>query len=99
MKEIKTEPRDYQKSIFETAKNKNTLVVLPTGLGKTLIALMLAVHRLKEHPGSKVLVAAPTRPLVEQHMKSFAKELPGLFADLQIFTGSVEPKKRTELFE
>jgi len=33
-------PRDYQKKIFETCLNKNCLVVLPTGLGKTLIALM-----------------------------------------------------------
>ena len=33
MKEIAIEPREYQKKIFETAKEKNTLVVLPTGLG------------------------------------------------------------------
>ena len=45
MEEIKLAPRDYQKEIFETAKGANTLVVLPTGLGKTLIAMMLSVHR------------------------------------------------------
>ena len=34
MKEIKTEPREYQRKIYETASRANTLVVLPTGLGK-----------------------------------------------------------------
>ena len=32
-------PREYQSNIFETCKKRNCLVVLPTGLGKTLIAL------------------------------------------------------------
>lgn len=96
---INLTPRDYQKLIFETAKDKNTLVVLPTGLGKTLIALMLAVERKTKHPLSKVLVLAPTRPLVEQHFNSFKKNLPELFADLQIFTGSVEAKQRKKIFQ
>ena len=43
---VSLQPREYQKNIFETAKDKNTLVVLPTGVGKTLIALMLAVDRI-----------------------------------------------------
>ena len=30
-------PRLYQETILATAVNKNTLVVLPTGLGKTNI--------------------------------------------------------------
>ena len=48
-------PRDYQKSIFEEIKDKNSLVVLPTGLGKTLIALMLSIHRFKQFPTEKIL--------------------------------------------
>src|SRR3989344_238499 len=92
-------PRDYQKSIFETAKDNNTLVVLPTGIGKTLIALMLSVERLKKHPTSKILFLAPTRPLVEQHFEYFKKHLPELFAELHLFTGSVNAKKRKELWQ
>lgn len=99
MEEISLTPRDYQNNIFETAKNNNTLVVLPTGVGKTLIALMLSVHRLKEHPLKKILILAPTKPLVEQHLESFKKNLPELFADLQLFTGSVLPKQRQKLFQ
>ncbi|HVY01269.1 MAG TPA: DEAD/DEAH box helicase [Candidatus Nanoarchaeia archaeon] len=84
---LKVQARDYQKKIYETALYHNTLVVLPTGLGKTLIALMLSVKRLQEHPGKKVLLVAPTKPLVEQHAKSFKAEIPELFADVQVLTG------------
>lgn len=48
-------PRKYQQEIFETCKDKNCLVVLPTGIGKTLIALMLAVERMEKHPQEKIL--------------------------------------------
>ncbi len=96
---ISLSPREYQKTIFETAKNNNTLVVLPTGLGKTLIALLLSIERLKKHPGSKILFLAPTRPLVEQHYQTFKSLLPELFADLQLFTGSVPAQKREKIFQ
>ena len=92
-------PRDYQKNIFETAKNKNTLVVLPTGLGKTLIALMLSIERKTLFPESKILFLAPTKPLVEQHFETFRSQLPDLFADLQLFTGSVSAEKRKKIWQ
>ena len=94
MNPIKISPRDYQSNIFETAKQANTLVVLPTGVGKTLISLMLAVERLKKHPGQKILMLAPTKPLVEQHFETFKQNLPELFADVQLFTGSIQAPKR-----
>ena len=92
-------PRAYQESIFQTAKDFNTLVVLPTGLGKTLISLMLSIHRMKQFPAKKILMLAPTRPLVEQHFQTFKKGLPELYADIQIFTGSVEAQKRKKIFQ
>ncbi|MCH7567855.1 MAG: DEAD/DEAH box helicase [Nanoarchaeota archaeon] len=96
---LNIKPRDYQKAIFETAKDKNTLVVLPTGIGKTLIALLLTIERLKKYPGSKILILAPTKPLVEQHFQSFKEQLPELFADLQLFTGAVPPKQRQKIWQ
>ncbi|MFX1298794.1 MAG: DEAD/DEAH box helicase, partial [Promethearchaeota archaeon] len=63
--------RDYQENIFINCLNKNSLVVIPTGLGKTIIALMLTVQRLTEKYDSRVVFLAPTKPLVEQHFKSF----------------------------
>lgn len=92
-------PRKYQKAIFETAKDSNTLVVLPTGIGKTLIALLLVIERQKTHPGKKAIFLAPTRPLVEQHFNTFKSHLPELFADLQLFTGSTHAKKRKKIFQ
>lgn len=92
-------PRKYQQDIFETCKEKNCLVVLPTGIGKTLIALMLSIYTQKKYPGSKTLFLAPTRPLAEQHLNYFKKHLPELFAELTLFTGKTIAKKRKELWE
>jgi ERCC4-related helicase len=97
LKEIK--PREYQKRIFETCKEKNCLVVLPTGLGKTLIALMLAVERLNKFPEEKIVFLSPTKPLAEQHINYFKKNLPELFADMQLFTGLVKAQKRKEIWQ
>ena len=96
---LSIEPREYQSNIIETCKNNNTLVVLPTGLGKTLIALFLAINRKETFPLSKVLILAPTRPLIEQHFEYFQKYLPELWADIQLFTGSVPAEERKKIFQ
>lgn len=92
-------PRKYQEEIYKTCIDKNCLVVLPTGIGKTLIALMLAVNRQKAFPATKSLFLAPTRPLAEQHLQYFKKYLPELFAELTLFTGKVSASKRKQLWQ
>jgi len=92
-------PRKYQSEIYENCRDKNCLVVLPTGIGKTLIALMLCINRQKAVPGSKCLFLAPTRPLAEQHLAYFKKHLPELFAHLEPFTGKINSDKRKKLWE
>ena len=92
-------PREYQEKITQTCLEKNCLVVLPTGMGKTLIALMVAIKRLEKFPLSKILILAPTKPLAEQHLESFKKNLPELYVDIQLFTGSVNAKKRKEIWK
>src|SRR5512137_854746 len=92
-------PRKYQQDIYENCKDKNCLVVLPTGIGKTLIALMLAINRQKTFPASKVLFLAPTRPLAQQHLEYFKKHLPELFADLQLFTGKINATNRRKIWQ
>jgi len=67
------EVREYQLNIANTALKGNTLVVLPTGTGKTIIAVIVAANRLMKFPESKVLMLAPTRPLVLQHTETFRK--------------------------
>ncbi|MEM0465417.1 MAG: DEAD/DEAH box helicase [Candidatus Pacearchaeota archaeon] len=95
----KIKPRKYQEDIYNTCVEKNCLIILPTGIGKTLIALMLTIQRQKKYPKTKVLFLAPTRPLAEQHLKYFTKHLPELFAEMTLFTGKTIAKKRKELWE
>ncbi len=92
-------PRLYQETILATAVNKNTLVVLPTGLGKTFIAMMLAKNRLDNYPKSKVLFLSPTRPLVQQHHETFKEHYPIGEEKIAVFTGHVKPEKRKELWK
>jgi len=92
-------PRDYQQKIFETCIEKNCLVVLPTGLGKTLIALMVTIQRMKDCPGERVVFLAPTKPLAEQHLTSYKKYLPELFAEMQLFTGAINAEKRKKIWQ
>lgn len=93
------EPREYQQRIFESCKDKNCLVVLPTGVGKTLIALMLSIYTQKQFPATKTLFLAPTRPLAEQHLAYFEKHLPELFAEMALFTGKTSAEKRKKIWE
>ncbi|MBI4438310.1 DEAD/DEAH box helicase [Candidatus Woesearchaeota archaeon] len=93
------EPRLYQEAIFSTCAAKNTLVVLPTGLGKTNIFLMVAGHRLSQYPGSKVLLVGPTRPLIEQYCEVFRRHLDIPEGSMCVLTGMVPPVKRAALWE
>jgi len=88
-------PRLYQETILATAVAANTLVVLPTGMGKTGLALLMAASRLKQFPDSHILILAPTKPLCEQHLETFKRHLD---VDVVLFTGNVSPQKRKEMW-
>jgi len=98
------EERRYQLSIALRALDANTMVVLPTGLGKTAVALIVAASRLYSHPG-RVLMLAPTKPLVEQHLRFFKKFLLSRDgsepqeSDLVMFTGETSPEERARAWE
>ncbi|MBW2996059.1 DEAD/DEAH box helicase [Candidatus Woesearchaeota archaeon] len=92
-------PRLYQETILATAVKQNTLVVLPTGMGKTAISMLLAAQRFKQYPNSKVLILAPTRPLVEQHIETFKQYLDLPEEQFAVFTGMIKPEKRQELWK
>lgn len=91
--------RKYQQSIADSAVGSNTLVVLPTGLGKTTVALLVAIERLTKHPKSKVIVLAPTKPLVLQHLEFFKKHYPGSNIVITPLTGEIPPVSRTASFQ
>ncbi len=91
-------PREYQQRIAEAASQANTLVVLPTGLGKTLIALLVAKIRLDKFPQGKVVVLAPTKPLVLQHYNSFKEILSLQQKEIALLTGENPPEERGYLW-
>ncbi len=93
------ESREYQQNISNTSSQKNTLVILPTALGKTIIALLTAVKRLDVYPWAKILFMAPTRPLVLQHYKTFSEFLIYDENKVSAITGKNVPRERTMLWE
>ncbi len=92
------EQRLYQLNLAGTALSASSLVVLPTGLGKTIIALLVIVSRL-EKIGGKVLILSPTKPLVEQHASFLKKALLLPEEEILTFTGSLPPAKREEMWK
>lgn len=88
------EARAYQDRILKTALRGNTLVVLPTGTGKTAIAALVAAHRFEKFPDAKVLMVAPTKPLARQHRDSFEKFMKIGQDELRVVTGAIKPEER-----
>jgi len=97
LRKDKIESRAYQEVIAASASDRNTLVVLPTGLGKTIIAVMVASIKLGDD--SKILMLAPTKPLVEQHYETFKEFLDVPEDEMKVMTGEIRPEKRYELWE
>jgi len=97
IRENTIERRSYQIAITATALMNNTLVVLPTGLGKTVIALLVIASRLHNKDG-KALVLAPTKPLVEQHAEFFRRTLKIPPNQIVALSGEIPPDKRVQLW-
>ncbi len=92
------EERRYQIDIFEEIKDKNSLVVLPTGLGKTIIAVYLTCDVLEKK--EKVVMMAPSRPLCSQH-RDLLLEITALEdEDVVLVTGELyTPKEREDIWD
>jgi len=63
-----------------------------------MIAIMVASEVLQRFPTSKVMVLAPTRPLVIQHFQTFKKHLHLPEESFVVLTGTVEPGSRELLW-
>ncbi|RCV37375.1 hypothetical protein SETIT_8G057700v2, partial [Setaria italica] len=62
--------REYQKHMVEKSLFTNTLIALPTGLGKTFIAAVVMYNYYRWFPEGKIIFAAPSRPLVAQQIEA-----------------------------
>ena len=87
--------RGYQRSMAQSCLGTSTLLVLPTGLGKTVVALRVAAEVLHER-GGKVLFLAPTKPLVVQIASYLRDHLVGMTVD--IMTGENRPEQRKAIW-
>ncbi|KAL7754370.1 3'-5' DNA helicase [Sorochytrium milnesiophthora] len=80
--------RDYQFNITQRALFLNTLVSLPTGLGKTLIAAVVMFNFYRWFPEGKIIFMAPTRPLVTQQIEACYKIVGIPSSDTAMFIGT-----------
>ena len=85
------EARAYQANISKACLEQSTLVVLPTGMGKTVIATLVIADVLQKR-GGKALFLAPTKPLVEQHANTMRQFL--TVGPVTMFTGEQSPADR-----
>ncbi len=90
----------YQTDIYKEITNisgpnfyKNWGIVLPTGTGKTYIAMLLADFFCDI---GSILMMAPTNPLLQQHYKTFQECL--RFPDEVHLVAGGNPKKRNEIW-
>ena len=84
-------PRDYQRELFLSTMCRNTLVYLPTGSGKTLIAAMVLSCMRELNPGKLMVFLVDRIPLVFQQSNYIKKQLPGL--KVGSLAGEMEPEQ------
>jgi Fanconi anemia group M protein len=89
--------REYQDNIALKAVEKNTLIVIPTALGKTIIAVIALAILIQD--GGKCIFLAPTRPLVHQHAASIRKFLKLPEEEIVEVTGEIKKSLRRELYQ
>jgi Fanconi anemia group M protein len=90
--------REYQLSITSEAMFRNTLVVLPTGLGKTLIASVVMFNYYRWFPQGLVVFMAPTKPLVQQQVEACFKVMGIPEHETALMDGSMSPSKRSQVW-
>src|SRR3989338_7008925 len=98
------EQRDYQERLAGLVKDNNLLVVAPTAMGKTIIAVLSIASFLDS--GKRIVFLAPTKPLAEQHAVSLKKflDFSGLegkkWAEhISVLTGETPPEKRKAVWQ
>jgi Fanconi anemia group M protein len=92
------ELRDYQQRAAEKAVEKSLLVVMPTALGKTFVAVLAIAHLLTTQK-KRILFLAPTKPLALQQASRLRELLLIPAESIVLVTGEIAPAKRVEAYE
>ena len=82
-------PRDYQRELFLSVMRRNTLVCLPTGSGKTLVAAMALSCMKKLNPNKLTVFLVDRVPLVYQQSEYIKSQVPEL--RVRTLVGEMEP--------
>ncbi len=91
------EARAYQIRSLRSALTSSSLMVMPTGFGKTAVEWMAMAEFLLKNEG-KILLIAPTTGLVEQQER-MAKEMIKLDNnEISRYTGEIAPKNRPAIW-
>ena len=90
------EERKYQINIVKDTINQNSLVVLPTGLGKTVIAALHIANVLEKNSDKNCIILAPTRVLVNQHYNFLLDKMNVSEDDIKFITGEDFYEERIE---
>jgi Fanconi anemia group M protein len=93
------ERREYQVSVAESTLGSNTLVVLPTGLGKTVVALLTIAEYLKRYEAMSCVLLAPTRVLVHQHHRFLQDNLAIPVNKISVITGEDYANYREDMWD
>lgn len=92
--------RAYEIMLALHAVARDTVVILPTGLGKTMVALLVVgslLQREASNPDFKIVLTAPSNVLRQQHRDLFIRFLP--HAEVVQITSDDPPARRRELWE
>ena len=89
IKEIRTD--------MKSGRQMNRLLQGDVGSGKTLVALMVALIAIDNK--CQACIMAPTEILAEQHLATLRKMLGDMPVRVELLTGTVKGKRRTEVFD
>ncbi|XP_075700078.1 Fanconi anemia group M protein isoform X2 [Rhinoderma darwinii] len=91
--------REYQYNMAHAALLCNTLVCLPTGLGKTFIAAVVMYNFYRWYPSGKIVFMAPTKPLVAQQIEACFRVMGIPQGHMAEMTGSTQAQNRKEIWQ
>ncbi|KAJ4295834.1 3'-5' DNA helicase [Collariella sp. IMI 366227] len=86
--------RDYQFTIVKNGLFNNTLVALPTGLGKTFIAATIMLNYFRWTKRAKIVFVAPTKPLASQQVQACLSIAGIPRSEATLLTGETPPVLR-----